>query len=424
MKDPATNASAATRPATRRQADYDDDLLVRMIAEGQLSQRKIADIVGVSTSLVSSVARGAKRPELHERICQLVEGAHTRARRRATAALDAVIEKHLDEALNGDGEPARKSREFIIRTFANTSDPAGRYVGLPGQGTRGAAAAITREELDLLAAVRGGPGTPTFDDLSRHMRDRLRALAPHSRHGLSSCGEDYVSNPSALRREQALMTAAFGYLDRCDRAGLDNPVYNATDGPEDDYDDDGDYDDNRDDDDTPDDEQPRFVFEDCVLPTDEPALRRELSILRHRASAVFGEGYLGQDADLEPEFTPARIAEFDAADLPDLVLASRQNAHEYENHILDALISHHLGDSYFDDGPEDWTAFPDDPALLPPDPSNRQSPIENRKSDIPLPIDLFEARTRHVLVLTRAVERKHFFQGRPAPAAEGGIGSQ
>ena len=210
------DTAAAPVPAPKRQAAYDEDLLVQLLAEGQLSFRKIADRAGTSAMTVSAVARGHWRPDLHERICRAVEDAHRRARRRAAAGLDAVVKKQFALALESDGETARKACEFIIRTYAHAPDPAGRYVGLPAAGGRGSggrraggATPITREELDLLAALRGGPGAPSFGALTPKLRADLKALV--------SQADPYADDPKQMKRDQDMMTAAFNYLDRADR---------------------------------------------------------------------------------------------------------------------------------------------------------------------------------------------------------------
>ena len=206
--DTDTTAAAATA-APKRQAAYDEDLVVQLVAEGQLSFRKIADQAGTSAMTVSAIARGHSRPDLHERICRAVEAAHRRARRRAAAGLDAVVKKQFALALESEGETSRKACEFIIRTYANAPDPAGRYVGLPGVGGRGSGgrsaggAPISREELDLLAAVRGAPGAPAFGDLTAAMRTGLKALVPKPL--------PYDDNPEQAQRDRETMTRSLNH---------------------------------------------------------------------------------------------------------------------------------------------------------------------------------------------------------------------
>jgi len=159
-------------PAPKRRADYDDDLLVALLAEGRISYRRIAEQVGISHTQVSRIARGLSRRDLYDRMCTLVEDANRRTRRLAAGYLTAIVARHVKLAIEGTGEPARRSREFLIRIFLNMPDPAGRYVGRPGSG----AASVCRADLDLIAAVRGGPGAPALRDLPRRSRRRLRTL--------------------------------------------------------------------------------------------------------------------------------------------------------------------------------------------------------------------------------------------------------
>ena len=82
-----------TAPKPTRSGRYDEDLLVRLIAEGQLSYRKIAEQVGVSAMTVSNVARGRRRRDLYDRICCTVEDAHRRAHRLASSYLWPLVDR-------------------------------------------------------------------------------------------------------------------------------------------------------------------------------------------------------------------------------------------------------------------------------------------------------------------------------------------
>ena len=165
-----------TAPKPTRSGRYDEDLLVRLIAEGQLSYRKIAEQVGVSAMTVSNVARGRRRKDLYDRICCTVEDAQRRAHRLASSYLWPLVAAHVKEAIEGTGETARKCREFLIRTFINRPDPAGRYIGHPAAPT-GRARPATRGELDLLSAVRGDRTAPKYRDLPKRIRRHVRILA-------------------------------------------------------------------------------------------------------------------------------------------------------------------------------------------------------------------------------------------------------
>ena len=162
-----------TRP--RRKRRYDEDLLVQLIAEGKLSYRQIAEQVGLSAVSVSTIARGITRPDLYERICLAVEDAQRRARRLAANYLLPLVAAHVKEALEGTGETARKCREFLIRTFINRPDPAGRFVGRTAVPTA-AAKPVSRGELDLLASVRGDRNAPGYRDLPKRVRRDVRVM--------------------------------------------------------------------------------------------------------------------------------------------------------------------------------------------------------------------------------------------------------
>ena len=120
-----------------RQKHYDEDLLVRLIAEGKLSYRKIAPKVGLSVNTVSCIARGRKRRDLFQRICRTAAlsgalsgvasakpdasaktgRAHRRTHRLATNYLWSLVAPYVREALEGTGQAAQECREFLVSTF-------------------------------------------------------------------------------------------------------------------------------------------------------------------------------------------------------------------------------------------------------------------------------------------------------------------
>ena len=172
----AAATAATTDPPKRRQKKpYDADLLVRLLAEGQLSQREIARQTGASAAHVSKVSRGVCRHDLYERICSAVEAAHRRVDRLVADKMAALVAAHLKVGLEGTGESARKCREFLIKNFAHRPDPAGRYAD---QTSPGAAMKTTTDEQTLIAVIRGGPAAPSYDEVPKHIRERLVELAP------------------------------------------------------------------------------------------------------------------------------------------------------------------------------------------------------------------------------------------------------
>ncbi len=93
------------------------DMLVELIAAAEFSQRRIAEIVGVSRRTVWRIANGFSRPDLQRRIAAVVEGYRQAAIRSAARHMKALLEKQVQVALEGDGETARKCREFLLKTF-------------------------------------------------------------------------------------------------------------------------------------------------------------------------------------------------------------------------------------------------------------------------------------------------------------------
>jgi hypothetical protein len=98
---------------------YDEDLMVELIAIGELTHTKIAEQLDVSRRTVWRIANGLSRPDLQRKIADTVEGIRQATIRFAARHMDKLLEKQMEVAL-GDGETARKSREFMIKTFMVT----------------------------------------------------------------------------------------------------------------------------------------------------------------------------------------------------------------------------------------------------------------------------------------------------------------
>ncbi|GAG08133.1 unnamed protein product, partial [marine sediment metagenome] len=72
------------QPGPRKAPDYDDDLMVELIALGELSYGQIARRLGVSTTAVARIAAGHTRKDLQERI-NVTMRQHLAARRNHPA---------------------------------------------------------------------------------------------------------------------------------------------------------------------------------------------------------------------------------------------------------------------------------------------------------------------------------------------------
>jgi len=99
---------------------YDEDLLVELIARGDVSQTEIGRRVGVSRRTVWRIANGQSRPDLQQRIADTVEGIRRATVRLATKWMEPLLKKQIKIALEGDDETARKCREFLLKTFMIT----------------------------------------------------------------------------------------------------------------------------------------------------------------------------------------------------------------------------------------------------------------------------------------------------------------
>ena len=141
---------------------YDEDLLVELIADGELSHEMIAEQVGVSRRTVWLIANGHSRPDLQKMIVATVEGARQAVIRMANGYMQPLIEKQIKIALEGDGETARKSREFMLKTLLIT---------IPEQAAKAAARpkppVDINEKLDALTLFNN------LMDLSPDLREKV-----------------------------------------------------------------------------------------------------------------------------------------------------------------------------------------------------------------------------------------------------------
>ncbi|MCD6364567.1 MAG: hypothetical protein J7M14_01700 [Planctomycetes bacterium] len=101
----------------RKRKPYDDDLLIELIARGDLSASAIGKQVGLSASSVSAIIRGELRKDLQPRINTVVASFRAQTRRMGTRWLKTLLSKHISTGMKGDNEVARKCREFALNRF-------------------------------------------------------------------------------------------------------------------------------------------------------------------------------------------------------------------------------------------------------------------------------------------------------------------
>ena len=404
MTDTATIALADKDAPIRDTPPYDEDLLVQLLVEGTLSYRKIADRVGTSRTTVSNVSRGRSRPDLHERICQLVEDTHRRTRRQVAASLEAVYQKYLALALESEGETARKACEFILKTFANTPDPAGRYIAIqspggrsPGSPSRALTSPVTREELDLIAAVRNDANAPAFDELSKPMQDRLNTLVA------TQNPAPRYPNMAALKRDQAAITAGLKFLEDSANRTFTPPIH-------------------------PDDlanpiefdwtAPPRTDYE-TDLPDDELAIRRELVAVRNNGRLIYMDHYLAPYHDLSGAgLDYGQIGDAGSTCLDDTWLLSPESLMGRESALITKLAKLRLGEDAFDAHLAAITArqstAPNETNATAP--RNPKSEIRNPKSNVPTFTDgpPVSPEAFYKLTALRQLERTHLSTFTPA----------
>jgi transcriptional regulator with XRE-family HTH domain len=136
---------------------YDDEL-IELLAAGQLSHRQIAEGLGVDAKQVAAIARGSERPDLQERIEAASVEMLRQADRMARSYARTLLGAQLQEALKGEGEPARKAREFLLDRLLPKGTAAGarRDSDITGHGGL-TLAGLTAKQLEDLADWHDGP---------------------------------------------------------------------------------------------------------------------------------------------------------------------------------------------------------------------------------------------------------------------------
>ena len=95
---------------------YDDDKMVRYIAEG-LDDSEIARRLGVNGSTVWRIRHRQSRPDLQARVEDVINSYVREIYRQVIRNLQAVVDKQIEVGLSDQNETARKCRDFVIRMF-------------------------------------------------------------------------------------------------------------------------------------------------------------------------------------------------------------------------------------------------------------------------------------------------------------------
>jgi len=101
-------------PRGYRNKEYDDDLLVELIARGDMSHKRIAERVGLSRQSIDSIAAGLSRRDLLPRIAAMHKGIREEAHRLGARWLRGLLTRHIRDGLEGTGEFARRCRKDLI----------------------------------------------------------------------------------------------------------------------------------------------------------------------------------------------------------------------------------------------------------------------------------------------------------------------
>jgi predicted transcriptional regulator len=123
-----------TRTGSNGRKRFDEDLLVRLMAEDRWTQHHIARRVGISQAMVSQIARGKTRRDLLERIRRCRNQWQKEARHLAEDHVRSLLIKHLQVAIEETGETARKCREYLLNQLLFPRDSRSGRSGRSGSG--------------------------------------------------------------------------------------------------------------------------------------------------------------------------------------------------------------------------------------------------------------------------------------------------
>ena len=152
----ASDAGAAPPvPTGYRNKEYDDELLVELLAKGNLSYSRIAERVGLSAPMVGKIAAGRARLDLRPRIAAIAAGIRQESHRLGARWLRGLLIRHIRDGLEGTGEFARKCRKDLIDKLFDPDllkEIEGRSGGVP-LPTPG----LTDEDYEIIARLKGAP---------------------------------------------------------------------------------------------------------------------------------------------------------------------------------------------------------------------------------------------------------------------------
>ena len=133
--------------------EYDDDLLVHLIARGDMTHKAIARRVGLCRASISMIAGGTRRHDLQPRLRATIEEYHKRAMKLGAGSMARVVAKHIKDGLDPKADPdhARRCREYAMNKFLDppaSAPPAHQPLPTPG---------LTSEDYQDLAKFKGEP---------------------------------------------------------------------------------------------------------------------------------------------------------------------------------------------------------------------------------------------------------------------------
>ena len=136
-----------------KRKSYDEDLLVHLLARGDMTHKAIGARVGLGRGMVSMISCGTRRGDLQPRIRAANDEFRKRAHRLGARSLVSLVAKHIKEGLDDDTDPelARKCREYAMDKFLDA--PESTTTGHQPLPTPG----LTSEDYEAIAKLKGGP---------------------------------------------------------------------------------------------------------------------------------------------------------------------------------------------------------------------------------------------------------------------------